>query len=115
MSAITKPKSLHIFIHRESLSIPVQDILFVEVFNWKCMIHRASGQPIGVNMPLKRLAGELISPSFIRCGRSFLVNLDHLREVTADSLILQDGTTIPIPRRERAALLHYCTRFLSSK
>ena len=113
LSAIATPKPLRISIHREILSIPVQEILFVEVFNWKCMIHRTCGQPIGVNTPLKKLAGELLSPSFIRCGRSFLVNLDHLCGVTADSLMLRGGKTIPVPRRERAGLLPYCMQFLS--
>ena len=112
LSAIANQKTLRISIQRETLSIPVQDILFVEVFNWKCLIHRVSGEPIGGNMPLKKLAAELISPSFIRCGRSFLVNLDHLNGMTADSLVLRGGKTIPVPRRERAELLHYCEQFL---
>ena len=115
LSAITQPNPLRISIHGETLSIPVQEILFVEVFNWKCMIHRTAGQPIGVNIPLKKLAEELVSSSFIRCGRSFLVNLDHLSEVTADSLILRNGKIIPVPRRGRIELLAYCTQFLSQK
>ena len=103
---------LHIAVHREPLVIPVQEILFIEVFNWKCVIHRLSGGPISVNMPLKKLAEQLTSPSFIRCGRSFLVNLTHLTTVSADSLTLRGGKVIPVPRRERTELIPYCTRFL---
>ena len=115
LSVLADPRVLRVAIHRELFEIPVQEILFIEVFNWKCLIHRLAGEPIGVNMPLKALAEELSGPSFIRCGRSFLVNLDHLSRVTADSLILRGGRVIPVPRRERAELLPYCTQFLTSK
>lgn len=105
---------LRISIHRELIEIAVQDIVFIEVFNWKCMIHLASGARQEVNMPLKALAEQLLSPTFIRCGRSFLVNLDYLCGLSNDALHLRGGAVIPIPRRGRAELIPYCSRLLAA-
>ncbi|MBQ8144438.1 MAG: LytTR family transcriptional regulator [Butyricicoccus sp.] len=115
LSVNTVPRPLCISVHRESLEIPVEDIVYIEVFNWKCVIHRHSGGSVSINTPLKKLAEQLVSPSFIRCGRSFLVNLSYLTAVKPDSLVLHGGTNIHVPRRERAELIPYCTRFLSAQ
>lgn len=114
LSVKAEPRVLRVSVHREPVAIPVQDIVFVEVFNWKCEIHRISGGSICINAPLKTLAEQLVSPSFIRCGRSFLVNLSYLTQVSADSLTLRGGKVIPVSRRERAELIPYCAQYLSS-
>ena len=113
----TKQESqfLRISIHREPIAIAAQDIVFIEVFNWKCLIHLVSGAQLEVSAPLKTLAEQLVSPSFLRCGRSFLVNLEHLTGLSNDSLHLRGGTVIPVPRRGRAEIIPYCSRFLAER
>lgn len=113
MSANQESQFLRISIHREPIVIAAQDIVFIEVFNWKCLIHLVSGAQLEVSAPLKTLAEQLVSPSFLRCGRSFLVNLEHLTGLSNDSLHLRGGTVIPIPRRGRAEIIPYCSRFLA--
>lgn len=115
MGANQDPKFLRISIHREPIVIAAQDIIFIEVFNWKCLIHLVSGAQLEVSTPLKALAEQLVSPSFLRCGRSFLVNLEHLTGLSNDSLHLRGGTIIPVPRRGRAEILPLCSRFLAER
>ena len=62
LSAIATPKPLRISIHREILSIPVQEILFVEVFNWKCMIHRTDRRQYAPEKAGGRASFPLIHP-----------------------------------------------------
>ena len=58
--------------------------------------------------PLLRLEA-ILPPSFVRCHRSWLVNLDHVDRLTAGTgsrytLSLRDGSTIPVGRSQVSAL-----------
>jgi len=51
----------------------------------------------------------VLPPDFVRCHRSYLVNLRHVRTLHAGSgsrywLILNDGTELPVGRAHVAAL-----------
>lgn len=48
---------------------------------------------------LKKLEIQLANRGFHRCHKSFLVNLSHIREVSAEYLVLWDGTKVPVGRR----------------
>ena len=52
--------------------------------------------------PLYRLEQRLPQRVFIRCQRSFLVNLLHVREIAGSSLYLNDGTEISLGRGNKA-------------
>lgn len=50
---------------------------------------------------------ELLSRSvgrFLRCHQSYWVNLDYIQSLRSDSLVLTDGTCIPVTRSYRKAL-----------
>lgn len=58
--------------------------------------------------PLLRLE-QILPPSFVRCHRSWLVNLDHVDSLVAStgsrySLTLRDGSSIPVGRSQVGAL-----------
>ena len=41
---------------------------------------------------------EQLPDRFVRCHKSFLVNLDYVRELGASAFLLNDGTSLPISR-----------------
>lgn len=54
-------------------------------------------QDFTVKMTLSELEKEL-DDRFYRVGRSAIVNLTKIRRVTKTEILLQDGTTVPLPR-----------------
>ena len=57
-----------------------------------------NGKPV---LPLSALE-ELLPPGiFVRCQRSFLVNLCHAAQAAGGELILSDGTRLPLGRKVR--------------
>ena len=96
--------TLRVVSDRVPLQIPLSEIVFIEVFNWKCVIHRAGKPSLETNTPLTELQRQLPSEQFVRCGRSFLVNLDHLARIEEDALISDTGDRIAIPTRMRQAI-----------
>ena len=86
--------------------IPVNDILFFEARNKKVSI-RTAGQEIAYYDTIENLAaGGELPPYFMRCHRSYLVNLRKVAELhSATSTIkLVGGEQIPLSRSHQAAI-----------
>ena len=75
-----------------------------------CIIH-TSHQVIASREPLYRLEQQLPGSIFMRCQRSFVINLIHVREAVGNSLLLSNGTEVPISRGSKAAVLDSYRRF----
>ena len=41
---------------------------------------------------------------FHRCGRAYIINLNHVTKVTANSAVLKNGAELPLPRGTVASL-----------
>lgn len=85
--------------HRATVTrIAYRDILYIESSNSKCMIHSVSGSVHTAYKTLNTIERELNDPCFLRCHQSFLVNMDHVRQIGKEFL-LSNGETIPIRQR----------------
>ena len=78
--------------------IAYRDILYIESSNSKCMIHTVSGRVHTAYKTLNTIEKELNDSCFLRCHQSFLVNMDHVRQIGKEFL-LSNGETIPIRQR----------------
>lgn len=80
--------------------IPFKDVAYVEVKARKTYV--ATNGFIGVhNNSLQEFEYQLPRDSFVRCHRSFIVNVHHIQEIFPDThstflLEMQDGTKIPV-------------------
>ena len=96
-------ETLRIISNRLTLDIPISQILYIEVFNKKSLIHTAEGV-FTTYTPLAKLSQELPSEHFMRCHKSFLVNMEAIISTGKDAFLLEDGTSIPISTRESKRL-----------
>lgn len=83
----------------EIISIAVHDIWYLEAFGHQCTIYTKDDvlnvkESIG-QMERNRELGE---EAFVKCHRSYLVNLKHVSKIEKDSVIMDDGRNIPISR-----------------
>lgn len=81
------------------IRIAVQDIWYLESFGHQCMINTKNDvyevkESIG-NMETNVEFGEA---SFIKCHRSYLINLKHVSKIEKESVVMDDGRNIPISR-----------------
>lgn len=109
------PPHLRIISKRARLEIPVSEIHFIEVFDWKCIVHCNAGVQHETNIPLKDIQNRLPPGQFIRCNRSFLVNLDHVSAVEKDALITDGGASVPISIRSRPEVRRICADYFWQK
>ncbi len=89
-------KALCVISNREMVSVPHRDILYIEVFGRSCVIH-ALGGPVTTNRGLNELESEL-GDGFLRCHRSYLVNMAHILRHEAACFVLPGNRSVPIAR-----------------
>lgn len=79
--------------------IPFREICYLEVQQNYVTIHTERGGSYTVKQTLGQFEKQLAAdPSFFRVGRSYMVNLWFIRQVTKKEIILLNSGTIPLPR-----------------
>lgn len=92
-----------------------KDIISLEVMNKKVRLVYYSEnkeKEIILNSSLSKLETELNSESFVKPHRSYLINLDHVDQISTDFLLMSNLDKIPLSRRlaadvQRAFIQHY--------
>lgn len=96
---------------KPSLSIPIDggfqvvridEIAYIESFGHDIIYHTKSGDfNTKERKSMKVIEKELSSHHFARCNVSYLVNLKYLSTVNGNELVLSNGETLMISRREK--------------
>lgn len=94
--------SLKIFWNKEEYNILQKDIFYMERQLRTTMIMTPT-QTYSTSEKLADLL-EHLEDSFALCHRSYIINLKMVQEITKDSALLVDGTSIPISRRYYSSL-----------
>ena len=107
-------KSLELTENRSRMKIPMCDIIWAEAQGRSCMLHGMS-RDLQIGESMNELSMKLPEDVFIRCQRSYLVNLHHVRETDGKFVYMTNGEAISIGRSARAevmsAVAHYRTRW----
>lgn len=82
-----------------SVSIPVDDILYIEAMEGYSKIFRASGICTVTRMILKNILALLPQSDFMRIHRSFAVSKSKIRSFNRRELTLCDGKILPVGRQ----------------
>ncbi|MCP1639986.1 DNA-binding LytR/AlgR family response regulator [Streptococcus gallinaceus] len=103
-------QKMNISIGKETLTIPTQTILFVEVQGHKLTYHTKK-QIYETNGSMKSIENELIRAGFAKAGQSFLVNLAKIEAIRDNVIFIQDYR-IPISRTRRQVFLQEFSHFI---
>lgn len=82
--------------------LPLNELLYVEMCNRVLRYHQTDGSvadSLTLRTSFQKAAEPILSDGrFFRCGTSLAVNLHYVCGLDADSLKLENGDTIPLPR-----------------
>lgn len=92
------PKVLLLQKGRSMIRIPFRDILYVEASgNHRITITQKEGNEV-FQSGLMEVEQLLPEDQFLRCHKSYLVNLNHVKKINKTSFIMDDSHHIPIGR-----------------
>ncbi|MEO1770007.1 LytR/AlgR family response regulator transcription factor [Candidatus Enterococcus ferrettii] len=96
-------RCLEVVVHRRKELIFFRDIKYVESQSRCCVLHTTSGEK-AVYENLNRIEKQLEDPSFLRCHRSFIVNMDNVMALETQDFVLFSGEKVPMKRDNVKAL-----------
>lgn len=92
------PKTLNLQKGRRTVRIPFQTVLYVEAMeNHRVKIGMKDGSEV-FQSGLSELEQLLPEDCFLRCHKSYIVNMDHVKEMDRTFFIMEDERRIPIGR-----------------
>ena len=93
-------KSCSVNAKGKHIDIPFDDIIYVEVKNHNCIVHTVDGMvETGTTMTIESFERALPSSRFMRCHKSYIVNLSYVEGVDRD-FMMKNGDTVYIRRSD---------------
>ena len=83
----------------QAVSLLPSDIAYVESINRMRLVHLADGESVQIWASLSDIFSRLPEGRFAYCHRSIIVNLEMVRSISAEGVILHDGTLVDTSRR----------------
>lgn len=102
-------RCLDIISDREVAQIYIKDILYAEAFGNKIVLHTNNGD-ISTYQSLDTFIKNVGEP-FLRCHRSYLVNMDHVEKVCGKNFLLTGGIAVPIRTNGRSCVIQAYRRY----
>lgn len=97
------PRYLTVQSERESVSIPIQSLEYIEITGHLANLH-AGRQIVTAHRGLGELQTAIGSSDFLRCHRSFLVNMNHIQKTEGNSFRMDSGDLVPISSSDTAQI-----------
>lgn len=108
------PKQLLLPVAGVQTRFCADDIFYAEAFAHTVCIHTGEGG-LEAQASIGELEKELAGEPFIRCHRSYLVNLRQIRRIDKSELTLDSGERLPVSRRLYAAVNDAFIRFFKGE
>lgn len=93
------PRPVVLSTARHAMSFLPGEVSYVDSLNRVRAIHFANGERVEIDMTLAAIFEVLPADRFAYCHRSVVVNLGHVRGLSSERLVLDDGTALPVSRR----------------
>lgn len=94
---------LSVYSEGEWQQLPLMSIYYIDVYGHQSRIHTPRGVVVA-RRGLDDLESAIDSRDFLRCHRSFLVNLNHVEGVEGNDFHMKDRTLVPISSANAARI-----------
>ena len=92
----SKGNTINFVSKKKALRIQIDDIQFIESINRTAVFH-LSNSTKDINIKLDNIEKDLPS-NFIRCHKSYLVNMNVIHEISNNKITLFSGAVIPVAK-----------------
>lgn len=96
-------RCLSVYSEWEQRELPLSTIQYIDVYGHRSRIHTTQSVLV-VRRGLDDLEISIQSPDFLRCHRSFLLNMNYVDSLEGNAFRMSDGTLIPISPSQTAQI-----------
>lgn len=89
-------ETLFIKVDYRIVRVTVADIIYIESQSEYLKIHLQNSTPLMVLMSIKRIMEMLPTDAFVRIHRSYIVNMNHVREISRMRITMDSNTVLSI-------------------
>jgi len=79
----------------ESIMISISDLLYAEVYDKKAIFHMKRGK-LTARLPLDELEARLGGIPFLRCHRSYIINMNYVDDMRDNDFLMRNGDIVPM-------------------
>ena len=88
---------------KKNIKIDYNEIYYCIMFSPYLDIHTKSDK-ISLRKKISEIEEVLPSKYFVRCHRSYIVNVKHIKSITKNNVLLENGVSVPISRGKYKAI-----------
>lgn len=110
-SAKKDPNLEIVQIGSKNYTINFQELLYIETFNNNLTLHFTDGTAMTVYSTLKKFS-EKLPPNFMKCHKSYMVNMNHIQGFSPHCFTLSSGRQIPIPPKKYSWIVEAYRNYL---
>ena len=78
-----------------NILISIADLFYVEVRNKESVFHMKRGN-VAARLALDTVEARLGGSPFLRCHRSYIVNMNYIENIREEDFLMRDGSVVPI-------------------
>ncbi|SEF54638.1 two component transcriptional regulator, LytTR family [Eubacterium ruminantium] len=98
----------------EDIILDIESVLYFEAQDQYICIHTDSGEHLS-RYNISEYEKELIKYGFFRCHRSYIISLARVKKLVKNSVIMDDGSGVPVSRGNIQALKDALYVFVDSR
>ena len=105
LTRLQKKEPAYITVRSQRLEVRcnVDEIVFAEIYDKLCLIHTKT-KTIQTYTPLDEIERQIPGGLFLRCHRSYLVNMSYITRMEDTQFTVHDQHLIPIRKNDRQTL-----------
>ena len=100
----TEKSDIKIQVEGEQISLPIRDLLYVESMGHTLSFHvlckgYSPDRAYACYGAIGKMEEALSGRGFLRCQKSYLVNMAHIRKLNSAQVLLSNGVSLPVSSR----------------
>lgn len=97
---------------RGKVVIDMDEICFIETSGRKTKIHTMTEEYVSCQK-MKVFENKLQKEKFYRCHAAYIVNLESIRRIDGNTVILKDGSSVLISKSKKKDFMKEFTKYVS--
>lgn len=95
------PKKISIFSNGIQMFVPVNNILYFEVFRHQVFVYLSNGEKMSMRRTLSEIISQIPGGAFVQPHKSYYINMEYVDRLTQQSIMMTNGDLIPIGRSKK--------------